>query len=108
MYSWEQWNKLLDRVMVQVAALQHVKGQEYSGDVDRLRNFRRAADELGLRQEVIWRVYAGKHWDAITTYVADLVVDRARERSEPIEGRVLDLIVYLLLFLAMCEERNAR
>jgi hypothetical protein len=75
-YSWEQWDKLVEHTMARITALQRVKGQEYSGEVDRLRNFRHAAEELGLVQEVVWRVYAGKHWDAITTYVGDLVAGR--------------------------------
>ena len=56
--------------------------------------------------ETIWRVYAAKHWDAVGQYIRDLQSGKERLRDEPITGRIHDLIVYLLLFKAMVEERQ--
>lgn len=95
----ETWDRIME--------LSELKGGEYAGDVDRLANFRRNGLDLGLPMEVIWRVYAAKHWDAIGQYIRDLASGKERDRLEPIEGRVDDLMVYLLLFRAMLEERNA-
>jgi hypothetical protein len=105
MFTQEQWGRLFDRTIEECRRLALVKGGEYSGDAERLRNFRWASEEQGIPQELVWRIYAGKHWDAIGQYVKDLLDGRERTRGEPIEGRAHDLIVYLLLFLAMCEER---
>lgn len=101
-----QWDDLCREIFVQVAEMSKTKGAEYSGDSDRLRNFRQCASDFGVPKELIWGVYAKKHWDAITTYVKDKATGRERVRSEPISGRILDLIVYLLLLQAMVEESN--
>lgn len=106
-FSQEQWARLLAETVQTIQALAKVKGGEYSGDSDRLANFRRLAAEQQLPMETIWRVYAGKHWDSLNTYIMDLRGETSRPRSEPIAGRAHDLLVYLLLFLAMLEEREA-
>ena len=107
-YSNAQWDKLLSATVEKIKSLALVKGGEYSGDDDRLANFRRNGVDVGLPMEVIWRVYAGKHWDSITQYVKDLTAGKDRTRGEPLSGRADDLIVYLLLFKAMLEERGEK
>lgn len=105
-YNQQKWEALLDRTVVKIKELAKIKGGEYAGGQDRLANFRRNGKALGLPMEIIWAVYAGKHWDAIQQFVQDLNTGKERIRAEPIEGRVDDLIVYLILFKAMLEERN--
>jgi hypothetical protein len=103
-YSRDQWNDLLARTVARIEDLEKVKGGEYATADDRLANFRRAAKDIGVPMQFIWRIYAGKHWDAITTYVNDVTGNVDRKRSEPISGRIHDLIVYLILLLAINEE----
>ena len=105
-FSHTQWDALLARSVDSIRALAETKGSEYAHGDDRLDNFRRAGAELGLPMEIVWRIYAGKHWDAITTYIRDIQNGTLRMRSEPIEGRIDDLIVYLLLLKAMVEEKK--
>lgn len=105
-YSHERYNNLLETTFAKVRELSVKKGGEYSGDEDRLANFRRNGIALELPMETIWRVYAAKHWDAIGQSIVDLQTGKTRERMESIDGRVDDLIVYLLLFKAMIEERE--
>lgn len=105
-YTHDRWNKLLDQAISRIKELSTLKGGEYAGDEDRLANFRRNAANLGLSMEQVWAVYAGKHWDAVMQFIKDLGTGKKRERMEPIEGRVDDLLVYLLLFRAMLEERE--
>lgn len=105
-YDHKRWNKLLEDTIGEINKLATLKGGEYAGDYDRLANFRRNGERLGLPMEVIWAVYAGKHWDAITQFVSDLNSGKERTRAEPMQGRVHDLIVYSLLFLAMLDERD--
>lgn len=104
-YSQLQWEALFTSTITKLRELATLKDGEYSGDIDRLANFRHASEQ-GLPPETIWRIYAGKHWDAIGTYCKDLLEGRERQRSESISGRADDLIVYLLLFKAMLEERG--
>lgn len=108
-YSNSRWEKLIASTFEHIQFLAKTKGEEYSGTIDRLANFRRYALALGLTKEQILMVYAGKHWDSITTFVkeqADTSGALMRTLSEPISGRVDDLIVYLLLFKAMLEENG--
>lgn len=103
-YSPKRYDELVVSTFKTINDLARTKGGEYSGDIDRLANFRKNAAPFGVPKELVWAIYAGKHWDAIQTFVADLVAGKSRERSEPIAGRVDDLIVYLLLFKAMIDE----
>jgi hypothetical protein len=105
-FSHDAWDKLLDETILQIKSLSTTKGAEYAHGNDRLDNFRRNGLEMGLPMETIWRVYALKHWDSITTYIKDITKGTTRPRSEPISGRVDDLIVYLLLLKAMLKERG--
>lgn len=105
-FSHREWEAILTESIVKIDSLATIKGAEYAHGDDRLDNFRRASRELNIPMEVVWRVYAGKHWDSITTFIRDLSSQTSRVRSEPISGRVDDLLVYLLLFKAMLMERG--
>jgi len=102
----ETYGKLLAETFETVTKLGKLKGAEYSGDQDRLANFRRNSIDLDLPMEVIWRVYAAKHWDAIGQFIRDLLDGMQRPRMETLDGRCDDLIVYLILFKAMLLERG--
>ena len=101
-----EWAKLLEESVGQIYHLSTVKGGEYAGDNDRLENFKRNARALGTTPELVWAVYAGKHWDAIQQYVQDVTAGKERPRAEGISGRLDDLIVYCLLQKAMVKERE--
>ncbi len=103
-FSHDRYNVLVKATFDKVTELSKLKGGEYSGDNDRLLNFRRNGDRLGLDMEVIWAVYAAKHWDALMQYIQDINTNTSRPRLESLESRCDDLIVYLLLFKAMLQE----
>lgn len=105
-FPHERFNSLVEETFENVRKLIHFKGGEYSGDIDRLANFRRNADQADTTMEFIWRVYASKHWDAICQYERDVRTATDRLRLETVESRVDDLITYLLLFKAMLYERD--
>jgi hypothetical protein len=105
-YTHARYKILLDATMIEMTKLGELKGGEYAGDVDRLANFRRNGENLGLPMETVWAVYAGKHWDAITQFIKDQREGKERVRLEGIGGRVDDLLVYLILFKAMLDERE--
>lgn len=74
-----------------------VKGHDYTqGSPNRLKNFDDAAARLGLRPEQVLAVYMNKHWSAIETFLK-----KGKVESEPIEGRIADMINYLLLLSKM-------
>lgn len=105
-FPQERWERVLNSTVQQIQHLAKVKGGEYAGDDDRLANFRRNARALALPMETVWGVYAAKHWDALTQYISDIQSGKDRPRSEPIAGRVDDLLVYLILFKAIIDERE--
>jgi hypothetical protein len=105
-FSIEEYNRILESSFARVRELGELKGGEYAAEADRLDNFRRNAVDCGITMETCWRVYAGKHWDAISTYIRDLQTGKTRKRLEGMEGRVDDLLVYLVLFKCMLIERT--
>lgn len=105
-YAHERYNNLVDNVVTKIKELSELKGGEYAGDVDRLANFRRNANNLGLSMLDVWAVYAAKHWDAVMQYVTDNRNGKDRKRLEDISGRADDLIVYMILFKAIVDEMN--
>lgn len=86
-----------------IVEINKTKGADYAGEDDAVLNFKRGAMQSGARAtpEQIWWVYANKHWDAITTYCWDGSV-----KSEAIEGRLHDMILYCFLQLALVRERS--
>lgn len=106
-FSIKRYNDMVEETFEKVRELAALKGAEYSGDEDRLDNFRRNAVKWGLASmEQCWGVYVGKHIDAVEQYIRDLAVGKDRKRLETLEGRVDDIITYMLLFKAMLRERE--
>lgn len=103
-FSHSDYDILVAEVVEKIKELSTLKGGEYAGDTDRLANFRRNAEAAGATMEQCWRIYAGKHWDAISQFIQDRANGKERIRLEPIAGRVDDLIVYAILFKAMLVE----
>lgn len=108
MFSHEKYQQLVESTIKNIYQLSKLKGGEYAGDVDRLANFRRNGQNLGLPMEVIWAVYAAKHWDAVIQFINDVNNGKERERLEPLSSRLDDIIVYCILFKAMLLERGER
>jgi hypothetical protein len=101
----EEFNRLIFEPTVEkMRELSRVKGGEYSGDADRLANFKRNAAALGLDPLQVWAVYAAKHWDSLMTYLQDIQTNTMRPRTESIEGRADDLLVYLMLFKGLLHD----
>lgn len=84
--------------------LLEAKGVTYTrGNVDCLSNFKETASDLGVSPEIVWYVFAKKHFDAIASYckkgsdVTDI---------EGLESRVADLINYSHLLLALKHDKE--
>tara|TARA_A100001391_G_scaffold171638_1_gene133013 strand:- start:126 stop:452 length:327 start_codon:yes stop_codon:yes gene_type:complete len=66
-------------------------------------NFEDIANKLNLEPEDILAVYLNKHISSLNNYFKDKKV-----YSESIQGRVCDIVNYLILFLAMLEKKNRK
>lgn len=92
---------LVERHHETIIGINKQKGHDYAGEEDALGNFKNAAARLGLTPEQVWAVYSDKHWSAIMTYCREGQVE-----SEPIEGRIHDIILYGFLLLGLIEEKK--
>lgn len=96
----ETFQELLDEVHGQLRQLTATKGEEYKvGDDDQLANFNRLGAQLQLPREKILWVHLTKHMDAIQSYIRT-----GATKSETIESRIQDAVLYLILLLAMVRE----
>lgn len=91
-----RFQRFLDVQFERIKGLSGTKGKEYATDEDVHADFNEVATELGTSAEQALMTYALKHWRAIQHYVRE-----GHVKSEPIEGRIDDLILYLILFRAM-------
>jgi hypothetical protein len=94
----------LEATFKRLRDLLEVKGGEYAPGADALINFKQSRDEAGLASlKQAWAVFAAKHWRSVMNYIKDDVAGVVRQRSEPILGRIDDLINYLLLLHVIIE-----
>jgi hypothetical protein len=82
--------------MERLMHLTDTKGREYANSDDQLANFKRLSTQLGLTPEQVITVYMTKHLDSINSYVRN----PEQDLSEPIDGRIDDAILYLILLKA--------
>lgn len=102
-----EFQNLFTSTVDKLHALAAIKGGEYASESDRLANFRTAGQRLGVPPELVLLTYLDKHYAALCNFIRDQLAGRTRPRSEPIDGRVHDMMIYLILFLALLRERQA-
>lgn len=96
-------NRLIGQAEERKLKLRSEKGAEYTrNDIDPLKNFKRAGEACGVSPMQAWLIYAHKHWDAICSYSR---VGK-EQSSEPIQGRIDDLSVYLDLLRGLVHEKE--
>ena len=101
-----EYDRIVETTIAEIRKLGTLKGGEYAGDKDRLANFRRNGKQMDLPMETVWAIYYNKHHDSVMQYIQDLRNGKNRERLEGIEGRVDDMLTYLMLFKCMLRERS--
>lgn len=73
------------------------KGPDYTkGSEDALHNFKEGGAEMGLPPDKVHYIFMKKHWAAVTNFIKT----GGQSQSEPIDGRIHDLINYLTLLKA--------
>lgn len=79
------------------------KGHDYrEGSKDLTINFKKTGADVGIDPMTVWYIFAQKHWSAIKTYIKE----GGQSESEPIEGRIQDIIVYSLLLYRLVQEHK--
>ncbi len=101
----KEFEELCQQIQRDTTDILILKGREYAGSADRLANFKRNAELSGVDPLTVLHVYMAKHWDSFSTYVRDMQAKQPRELSEPIEGRLHDLINYAVLAVALIQDK---
>tara|TARA_A100001515_G_scaffold144858_2_gene150421 strand:+ start:742 stop:1065 length:324 start_codon:yes stop_codon:yes gene_type:complete len=102
----KEYKKLRDKFIAETLKLSDEKRVEYTEgnhNDNILWNFENIAKELGLTPMQVLSVYLNKHISSLRNFFKD-----GKEYSEPIEGRVSDMINYLLLMVAMLSKYKKR
>lgn len=102
-----QFQGIVNETISAIQGLLKVKGAEYAGSEDRLANFKRGATLTGCTPLQCAFIYASKHYDSISTYIKNCAAGTEQVLSEPIEGRLDDLINYCILLKAIIKEQDA-
>lgn len=89
----------MEQVITEINFLRDSGQKEYAGGENAFGNFERLEAQLVLdRKKVLW-VYLMKHIDGVVSYLNGHISQR-----EPVEGRINDIIVYLILLRGMIQE----
>lgn len=92
-----------DECLAKCIEVLKVKGADYTiGNADRLWNFKDVARQTGLTPYQTLGVYFHKHVSAVFAFIKA----NGQQESEPIEGRIADVINYMLLFYKMVQEQK--
>lgn len=94
---WLIEKKLLPKCM----EIMKTKGEAYSGQTDALGNFKRIAKTAASPLYKVWFTFYCKHQDALASYIRGEYKD-----SEPIQGRIQDLINYLFILYGLIYEKE--
>lgn len=107
-----EFEQLMNQTFEQLKKISASKGVEYARGGDQLANFKRGSDMVGVEPESVAIVFSAKHWDSILTFVKTLQTNGGKlniaekSLSESIDGRILDMIHYLLLLQGLIKERR--
>ena len=98
----DTFNKEHDILITKSMDIMRSKNKDYSVNDDPLAGFNKIAKDLGITSFQVWAVFASKHWQALTNFASKGTIE-----SEPIEGRIIDMINYsCLLHLLIIDDKS--
>jgi len=100
----KEFTTLVERTQQETSALLISKGMEYAGSEDRLANFKRGAALTGTTPLQCCFIYMSKHYDSLSTYIKKDAAGFDQHLSEPIEGRINDIINYMFIMKGLIQE----
>lgn len=102
----ERKNEIFKELFDSCLELQYSKAKDYASNSDALSNFKsQDAEALGLTPFQKWGVYFGKQAMSILGAIGKNP-NYPSTTSEPIEERINDAIIYLVLFKCLLEDIN--
>ena len=107
MTKQEFTEEVVKKILAEIEGIWSTKGEAYAPDsTDRLSNFKEVGRQLGITPMQTWGVYFTKHRIAVESFIKRGCKDLPGD--EPIEGRILDCIVYLFLLRGLVLEQRQR
>ena len=103
----KRFTELVAKTQQATSGLLIAKGQEYANSTDRLANFKRGENLTGVTPLQCCFVYMSKHYDSLATYIKKDAAGFDQHLSEPIEGRLDDLINYCYLMKGLIQESQS-
>lgn len=99
-------HKDIDAFLRECIDTMRAKGHDYrqGNDDDILHNFRTVGEAVGSDMLKVWFTYFYKHYAALVTFIKN----GGQTESEPIESRIKDMIVYLLLGYQIIQEKKTK
>lgn len=97
-----EFNTFIQKKIAEIFDTNKSGQSEYALSQDAFDNFNRLAAELGMDRKKVLMVYFSKHRDGVISFLKGHVSQR-----EPVQGRIKDMIVYLLLLWGMIEEEQS-
>ena len=97
----QEFDRVMDEMFLACNEVMKSKGLAYSGKEDKLGNFKRCAKLSGTDIDKVWFTYFIKHFDSLCSYIRGEYSD-----SEPIKGRIIDMINYLYLYAGILKEQG--
>jgi hypothetical protein len=88
--------ELIEDEFNNIRSIRETKGLEYAGEQDTLADFKEVAEDAGITPLQVWLTYVKKHQRAVDTFIREGEV-----KSESIESRIRDIIVYHLLLYGL-------
>jgi hypothetical protein len=103
----KEFNTILDETFTTCERLLGVKQIDYAnGGRDRLHNFKVLATRLQVTPEKACALLMGKHQTALDDFIEDIGKGWARRDIESWREKILDIINYHVLLLALVIERR--
>lgn len=101
--TFDEMTDLVEAEFQKIRDIRATKGTEYAPIEDTLADFKEVAASCGVTPYQVWQVYVEKHQRAIATWVREGDV-----KSEAIEDRIRDVVVYHLLLLGLIADKEPR
>jgi hypothetical protein len=99
--------RITEDLFEEILSLSKAKAADYASNDETLRNFLEGAKTSGLTPIEYWRVLFSKHAQSIQLAIEKNPILPSTE-TEPLEGRIHDAIIYLILLLCLMEDPGAR
>jgi len=104
----EEVVKIIEHTFRDITDIFKTKGKAYANnEIDQLDNFKRLGKNLSLHPVIPLMVYTTKHWDSINNYISCRIRKEESYDPEDIDGRINDVILYLILLKCLLEEERS-